>query len=126
MARLPFPFNAADFYPLQPEESELELWRRMQPQYATYYHNRSVELDTQGTIQHSAPSETYTYTQWQEACRVRKANIEAARAAYKQAVAAKDKLVAELNLECEKLKSKLREFEAVPVPPQPRSARKGI
>lgn len=123
MARLLFPFNVADFYPLQPEEAELEEWRRNQPQYASYYHNRSVELLEQGNATHVP--ETLTYAQWQEVCRARKANIDQARAAYKQAIAARDKLVAELNLECEKLRAALRELEATPIPPQPRSARRG-
>lgn len=141
MSRLPFLFDTTLFYPLQPEDSELEMWRRSQPQNLQYYVNAGEALwaGVQGPRGAGEPAPGATtgapqgragaqgkgesaYAAWQATCRNMVQEVADARQAWKLAVAERDRVYAEMHAEAERLRAHLRELEARPKPPQPRKS----
>lgn len=133
MAQLPFPFNPAEFHPLQPEDSEAELRRRTDPKYAhlyvnvaqRYFESSNAPAFTGKMLEDPEATVVNDYAEWVATCKRMDEETEAAKSDWRMAVLHKDAELSRLKTDCELKRQLARQLELRPKPPQPRSARKG-
>jgi hypothetical protein len=119
MPALPFPFNAAEFHPVQPEEAEREADLRSDPRYAHMYSNvAAARYEAQGE------SPAQVYQAWVDTCNKMKQETDEAHRAWREAMMERDRQLLILRDKAEELRIAWKKLESRPKPPQPRSTRK--
>lgn len=116
MAQFPFTFNAADFYPLQPEDEQREFELRTNPQYQEFYKYIDIWGDGAPVVQEEART---PYHKWLETCKQMDLELEEAKSKWRESVARREKLLSELKIECEHTRMEYKRLAARVKPPQP-------
>lgn len=121
--KLPFPFDAAEFLPLQPEDAAREKELRLDTRFAHLYANRAEQLYAEQA--ESAVTPVNEYAAWKEACAGMDKEAEDARLKWREAIAFRDTETVRLHNAVEQARLEWKTLASRPKPPQPRSARKG-